>query len=87
MQHENFHYNGTLIDLSHLSQTSADFDWASPIGNQTYGGYGYDTLTIATQGNSRTAKPSPTTPMWLKPPPSSGSIAQTGTATRKGLLG
>ena len=36
MQHENFHYNGTLIDLSLLSQTSADFDWTSPIGKQTY---------------------------------------------------
>jgi hypothetical protein len=36
MQHENFHYNGALIDLSHLGQTSADFNWNSPIGKQTY---------------------------------------------------
>jgi hypothetical protein len=36
MQHENFHYNGTLIDLSHLSQTSADFNWTTPNGTETY---------------------------------------------------
>jgi hypothetical protein len=36
MQHNNFQYNGTLIDLSHLAQTSSDFNWTSKMGNQAF---------------------------------------------------
>lgn len=37
MQHENFHYREELIDLSHLSQTSADFQWTGQDGTlRTY---------------------------------------------------
>jgi len=36
MQHQSLRQNGTLVDLSHLRQTIACFDWTGPTGRETY---------------------------------------------------